>query len=55
MIPMEDNCDFLRRNRDLEGSISWQTGTSKFVPVNHAFGTTRTHDAVKKVESDEYE
>jgi hypothetical protein len=51
MIPREHNFDFRSRNRDTHIYIFPKTGTFKFVPVNQQFGTTITHDAVKKAES----
>jgi hypothetical protein len=52
MISREDNCDLLRRNRDIHISTFSEICTFKFVQLNHTFGTTITRDAVKNAESD---
>jgi hypothetical protein len=46
------NRDFHRRNQDDRIFTLSKTGLFKFVPVNHTFGMSITHDAAKKVESD---
>jgi hypothetical protein len=55
MISGEDNCDFLRRNRDIHIFTFSKIWTFKFVQFNHTFGTIITHDTVKKAQSNEYQ